>query len=67
MPKLFLIPTEFELCKVQTILADKYSQQANQFEFQLCGFGPIAAAATTMQLLSTKPTSVVLLLSLIHI
>ena len=61
MPKLFLIPTEFELCKVQTILADKYSRQANQFEFQLCGFGPIAAAATTMQLLSTKPTSVVLL------
>ena len=61
MSKLFLIPTEFELCKVQTILADKYPQQANRFEFQLCGFGPIAAAATTMQLLSAKPTSVVLL------
>ena len=61
MSKLFLIPTEFELQKVKTILAEKYPQHANQFEFQLCGFGPIAAAATTMRLLSAKPTSVVLL------
>ena len=61
MPKLFLIPTEFELQKIKSILADKYPQQANQFEFELCGFGPIAAAATTMQLLAAQPTSVVLL------
>ena len=61
MPKLFLIPTEFELHKVQTILANQYPQHADRFEFQLCGFGPIAAAATTMQLLAAKPTSVVLL------
>ena len=61
MPKLFLIPTEFELQKVKSILAANYPQRAKLFEFQLCGFGPIAAAATTMQLLATGPTSVVLL------
>ena len=41
-------------------MADQYPQQANQFKFQLCGFGPIAAAATTMQLLAAKSASVVL-------
>jgi len=61
MSKLFLIPTEFELQKVRTILAGQYPLQAHQFTFQLCGFGPIAAAATTMQLLAGQPTSVVLL------
>ena len=58
---LFLIPTEFELGQVQTILTDQHPDQANRFQFQLCGFGPIAAAAKTMQLLIARPARVVLL------
>ncbi len=61
MPKLILIPTEFERRKVQEILADKHLQHTNRFEFQLCGFGPIASAAKTMQYLVDQPTNVVLL------
>ena len=59
--RLFLTPTEFERGKVHTILADRYPDQAGQFTFQLCGFGPIASAAKTMQLLAAQPASVVLL------
>ena len=58
---LFLIPTEFERGKVKTILADRYPDQADQFAFQLCGFGPIAAAAKTTQLLAAQPVRVILL------
>lgn len=58
---LFLIPTEFEREKVQTILAQQYPDQASRFAFDLCGFGPIAAAAKTMQLLAAQPSSVVLI------
>ena len=58
---LYLIPTEFERGKVQTFLADRYPDQASRFEFELCGFGPIAAAAKTMQLLVAQPARVVLL------
>ena len=59
---LFLIPTEFERGKVQTILANRLTDQASRFAFELCGFGPIAAAAKTMQLLqAAQPKRVVLL------
>ena len=58
---LFLIPTEFERGQVQTILAGRHPDQSNRFKFQLCGFGPIAAAAKTMQLLVDQPAKVVLL------
>jgi len=59
--KLYLIPTEFERQKVQAILADRFPEQASRFQFQLCGFGPIAAAAKTMQLLVEQPANIVLL------
>ena len=58
---LYLIPTEFERAKVQTILTDRHPDQASRFKFQLCGFGPIAAAAKTMQLLTAEPARVVLI------
>jgi len=58
---LYLIPTEFERTKVQTILVERYPDQAGRFAFELCGFGPIAAAAKTMQLLAAQPAKVVLL------
>ena len=57
---LFLIPTEFEREKVQAILADRHPDLASRFAFEICGFGPIAAAAKTMQLLIAKPAKVVL-------
>ena len=58
---LFLIPTDFERQQVQAILADRHPEQVKRFRFQLCGFGPIAAAAKAMQLLASRPTKVVLL------
>ena len=58
---LFLVPTEFERQKVNSILAEQHPDQANRFRFELCGFGPIAAAAKTMQLLNAKTARVVLL------
>ena len=58
---LFLIPTEFERQRVHAILADRHPEQANRFTPELCGFGPIAAAAKTMQLLAAGPAKVVLL------
>ena len=61
MSKLILIPTEFERQKVRAILSNEHPQLARQIELKLCGFGPIAAAAKTMQLLSDQPERVVLL------
>ncbi len=49
---LFLIPTNFERQKVVRQLNSNASSVS--FDFQLCGFGPIAAAAKTMQLLASQ-------------
>lgn len=57
---LFLTPTDFERNKVAAALRKRASPAS--FEFHLCGFGPISAAAKTMQLLAAQsPNEVVLL------
>lgn len=57
---LFLVPTGFERQKIVSLLKSKALDKS--FDFQICGFGPIAAAAKTMQLLAQQnPDRVVLL------
>jgi len=56
---LVLVPTEFELRKLQPLIADSVAE-ANGI-IMTCGFGPIVAGVTTTQLLAkVTPTKVVL-------
>jgi len=56
---LILIPTDFELQKLQPLLADSVKRAAGVI--QTCGFGPIVAGIQTAQLLALyKPRAVVL-------
>jgi futalosine hydrolase len=56
---LVLVPTEFELRKLQPLIADSVAE-ANGI-IMTCGFGPIVAGVTTAQLLArVTPTKVVL-------
>ena len=57
---LILIPTEFEADIVRPMLAARIASET--FQLELCGFGPIAAAARTAQLIGQlQPSRVVLL------
>jgi futalosine hydrolase len=60
--KLVLVPTEFERKKIRQILARNSNDDVKEVPISLCGFGPISAAARTMQLLANQaPQQVVLI------
>ncbi len=57
---LVLVPTEFELSKLQPLLADRVERAGAIM--MTCGFGPISSGIQTMQLLMQhRPESVVLI------
>lgn len=59
MTTLILTPTRLELGTLEPILASPVARAGGRLE--LCGFGPVAAAARTMQLIAThKPQRVIL-------
>ena len=58
MANLLLIPTQPELNVLQPLLGDVAQ---SDWSIALCGFGPIAAAARTSQLIARQQTSRVLL------
>lgn len=55
-----LVPTEFELVKIRSLRPNELEQDGVRIE--VCGFGPIAAAARTAQLIArTSPQHVLLI------
>jgi len=55
---LFLVPTELERCRIEPVLAAECGRAA---PIELCGFGPVVAAARTARLIAERrPEHVVL-------
>jgi futalosine hydrolase len=60
MNRLLVIPTEFEWARISPEMKQKLAEMG--FKMEVCGFGLVAAAAKTMQLVcSLKPESVTLI------
>lgn len=62
MTKLLLIPTQSELSVLQPLLAD--AARTGGWSLELCGFGPIAAAARTSLLIAQHQPRRVLLIGI---
>lgn len=61
LPDLILIPTQLEFDSLLAHRGLRAVLERRKFEVQLCGFGPIAAAANTARILGSRPTRRILL------